>query len=70
MNISDSSDTRELVFDTYLVALEKTFGVEPWNDIEKCAERIWMECCEDEDPDWESVKHRVQAAWQRRLARY
>ena len=45
---------RELVFATYLVALEKTFGNEPWADIEKCAERIWTECCEEDDADWEA----------------
>ncbi len=66
MNNRDSSDTRKLVFATYLVALEKTFGNEPWTDIEKCAERIWTECCEDDDADWESIKDRVRAAWRQR----
>lgn len=64
MNNSDSSDTRQLVFDIYLVALEKTFGNEPWIDIEKCAERVWMECCDEDDVDWESIKDRVQVAWE------
>ncbi|MBP3983367.1 hypothetical protein J5837_02935 [Pseudoxanthomonas helianthi] len=61
--------TRELVFSTYIAALEKAFGDEPWNDIERCAERIWMECREEEDGDWESIKERVRAEWQRRQVR-
>ena len=63
MNSSHSSGTREVVFDTYLVELKRPFYGEPWSNIEQYAERIWMECREVDDPNWESIKSRVQADW-------
>lgn len=64
MNGYCASGATQVAFDTFVVALKKSFEGEPWTDIEPWAERVWRECREDDDEDWESIKERVRTAWQ------
>ena len=62
MNLSASLDGNR-VFDAYVSAIKETFGSEPWEDIERFAERVWEECRFDGDPDWAGIRERIRAEW-------
>jgi hypothetical protein len=62
MDLSASLDGNR-VFDAYVSAIKETFGSEPWEDIERFAERVWAECRFDGDPDWAGIRERIRAEW-------
>jgi hypothetical protein len=62
MDLSASLDGNR-VFDAYVSAIKQTFGSEPWEDIERFAERVWLECRFDGDPEWTGIRERIQAQW-------
>jgi len=62
MDLSASLDGNR-VFDAYVSAIKETFGSEPWEDIERFAERVWVECRFDGDPDWAGIRERIRADW-------
>jgi hypothetical protein len=62
MTTIESSDTNR-VFEVYVSALAQSFQGEPWEEIERYAHRIWIECRMDGDADWATIRERARNAW-------